>query len=136
MTQWIRNVNIDKDELKSEAGLMLAKKSAEDCDEFIESFMNKVKDDIKTRETFNLSRRSPKCTEINEDVPNSYMNTITKYQEFFGLNAEGEPLSSTTNPFECEAEDSPYDKRFDEDEDVSPNIRKSVFVCPDLDELA
>jgi len=126
--QWIRKVIINKQEIQNEVNMFMAEKSVDEYDEFLSSFVKKVQIDIKTRETFNLARRSVIPSEHMQSLPSSYMGTITKFQEFFGLNAEGEPLEECENPFEKEVF---YDEnRFMDEthEDSSPEVRKSVMV--------
>ena len=108
--------------------MILAEKCVEECDEIIQCFLNKIKIDIKERETFNLVRKSPQATEIFEAIPNSYMNTITKFQEFFGLDANCDPINGTTNPFEFGLSPEELEQRRLEDEEESPVVRKSVMV--------
>ena len=126
LPQWIRKVEINEQEIENEIDLLLAEKWAQDSEEFLKDFIEKVKIDIKIRETFNMVRRSPQATEAMWNIPNSYMDTITKYQEFFCLDDEYEPTDLTTNPFEPEFRISRVRKNSEEDN--SPDVRKSVIV--------
>ena len=127
--QWIRKVEIDADEIENDVNLLLAEKCAEEWEDLIQCFLNKIKIDIKDRESFNLVRRQPTFTDNPESIPNSYLNTITRFQEFFGLDANCEPINGTTNPFEFGLSPEELEQRRLEDEDSSPHVKKSVVMC-------
>jgi len=128
LPQWIRKVEINNEEIQKEINLLLAEEWAKDSEEFIKEFLEKIQVDIKIRETFNMVRRSPQNTETIWNIPNSYMDTITKYQEFFCLDENYEPMDISTNPFEPEFRISRVRKSSEWDEDASPEVRKSVIV--------
>lgn len=127
LPQWIRKVEINEEEIQKDINLLLAERWAQDSEDLLKEFMKKVKFDIKSRETFNLTSRSPQHTEMTWTIPNSYMDTITKYQEFFGFDENFEPTNNTTNPFEVEFRVSRVRNDLD-DEEASPEVRKSVVV--------
>lgn len=128
LPQWIRKVEINEKEIENEVAILLTEKSVDEYESFLKNFVNKVQIDIKIRETFNMARRSPTSTEVLDCVPSSYMGTIAKFQDFFGLDDNGEPLDYTQNPFENEFRISKVRNMID-DGDESPDIRKSIMVC-------
>jgi len=128
LPQWIRKVEINEEEIQKEINLLLAEEWAKDSEQFLKNFVEKVQIDIKIRETFNNVRRSPQGTETIWNIPNSYMDTITKYQEFFGLDENYEMAELSTNPFEPEFRISRVRNSKNDEEDHSPEVRKSVEV--------
>lgn len=56
------------------------------------------------------------------------MDTITKYQEFFGFDENFELKNNDNNPFEVEFRVSRVRQDYEEDEENSPDVRKSVIV--------
>lgn len=125
LPQWIRKVEIDFSDIESEVNILMTEKSVEEYNDVIEAFLHKVKLDIKLRDTLNCPRPTTGLCELRESTPNSYMGTIAKFQEFFGLDSNGDPIGQV---------DAAVDDLFNVNElryedPESPSVRKSVLVA-------
>jgi hypothetical protein len=129
LPQWIRKVEINPEEVQNDVNILMAENDVRECDEFLNSFLKKVKIDIKTRETFNLARRSMASSEHMQNVPSSYMNTITKFQEFFGLDENCDFLIDSDNPFDRDTVLDNLELDGQGSDDSDPVVRKSVMVA-------
>ena len=116
--QWIRKVEINHEEIKNDVNILMTEKWVDEWEDFISSFMSKIKEDIKIRETFNKSRVTVKNSNHIESPPCSYMDTITRFQEFFGLDANCDLIDR----------DSIEWNQNQEEESEEEDIRKSVVV--------
>ncbi|CAI2365766.1 unnamed protein product [Moneuplotes crassus] len=125
---WIRKVEINEEEIQKEINLLLAEKCAQDTDDLLKEFTKKVQFDIKARETMNIDRRSIQNSEMTCTIPNSYMDTITKFQEFFGFDENFELKNNDNDPFEVEFRVSRVRQDYEKDEENCPDIRMSVLM--------
>mmetsp|Transcript_22622 Transcript_22622/g.22474 ORF Transcript_22622/g.22474 Transcript_22622/m.22474 type:complete len:99 (-) Transcript_22622:17-313(-) len=76
----------------------------------------------------NIDRRSIQNSEMTCTIPNSYMDTITKFQEFFGFDENFELKNNDNDPFEVEFRVSRVRQDYEKDEENCPDIRMSVLM--------